>query len=75
MDNLHGGGNVDSEAPRPPRKNGTGTAGLPGNVISFILCPFTPPIPLTAGRDTCRSKRYFDTIIYVSICLDWSCLD
>ena len=33
-----------SEAPRPPRHDGTGTAGLPGEELSFILCPSTPPI-------------------------------
>jgi hypothetical protein len=32
-------------------------AGLPGNVISFILCPFTPPIPL--GRDRALSGHPF----------------
>jgi hypothetical protein len=31
------------------------SAGLPGDEISFILCPLTPPIPLQAGRSTCRS--------------------
>ncbi len=30
-------------------------AGLPGNVISFILFPFTPPIPL--GRDGAHSGQ------------------
>jgi hypothetical protein len=28
-----------SEAPRPPRQDGAGTAGLPGEEVSFILCP------------------------------------
>ena len=32
------------EAPRPSRQDGTGTAELPGKVISFILCPLAPPI-------------------------------
>jgi len=40
---------MGSEAPRPSREDGTGTTGLPGDEISFILRPFTPPIPL--GRD------------------------
>ncbi len=30
-------------------------AGLPGNVITFLLCPFTPPIPL--GRDGAHSGQ------------------
>jgi hypothetical protein len=46
---------VNIEAPRPSRKDGTRTAGLPGKVISFILCPLTPPIPL--GRDGARSGQ------------------
>jgi len=44
-----------SEAPRPPRQDGTGTPGLPGKALSFILCPFTPPIPL--WRDGARSGQ------------------
>jgi hypothetical protein len=31
-----------SEAPRLPRQDGAGTAGLPGEEVSFILCPITP---------------------------------
>jgi len=31
-----------SEAPRPPRQDGAGTAGLPGEEVSSILCPSTP---------------------------------
>jgi len=36
---------VKYEAPRPPRQDGAGTVGLPGEEVSFILCPFLP-----AGR-------------------------
>ena len=30
------------EAPRPSREDGTGTAGLPGKVISFYIVPLDP---------------------------------
>ena len=30
-------------------------SGMRAKEILFILCPLTPPIPLLAGRGTCRS--------------------
>ena len=44
------------EAPRPSRWDGTGTAGLPGIVISFMLYPLTPPTRPT-GRQARRGLR------------------
>ncbi len=42
------------------------TAGLPGNVISFILCALIPPIPL--GRNGVRSgQRVFIGILVIPI--------
>ena len=38
-------------------------AGLPGKVLSFILCPFTPPIPI--GRDGARSGQSLVCLIFV----------
>jgi hypothetical protein len=43
IDRISGIKERNSEAPRPPRRDGADTAGLPGKEISFILCPFTPP--------------------------------
>jgi hypothetical protein len=35
---------ANSEAPRPSRQEGTGTAGLPGKVISFYIVPLDPAL-------------------------------
>jgi hypothetical protein len=39
------------------------TAGLPGKVLSFILCAFTPPIPIS--RDGARSGQPLACLIFV----------
>ena len=52
------------------RGDRTSTARLPGNLISLILCPFTPPIP--QGRDRVRSghlKVQSGNIIVIAILL------
>ena len=38
-------------------------AGLPGKVLSFILCPSTLPIPI--GRDGARSGQSLACLIFV----------
>ncbi len=38
-------------------------AGLPGKVLSFILCPFTLPIPI--GLDGVRSGQSLACLIFV----------
>ena len=61
--------------PSHPVRTGRGTAGLPGNVISFILCPFLPAgrqIPRLQGRDGARSghlKVQSGIIIVIAILL------
>ena len=43
------------EAPRPPRQDGTGTPGLPGNVTSFYI------VPLPACRQGPHASRQSGT--------------
>jgi len=65
--------NLHSEAPRPPRQDGAGTAELPGKVISFYIVPLPacrqalnlawyragrdPAYPALAGRGTFRPMK------------------
>ena len=40
---------LHTEVPRPSRQDGTSTAGLPGNVLSFHIVPLDPAYPTIGG--------------------------